>query len=74
MEEGELPQTPTGSTASPVKETTAGSLTLDDSDKQMDPGVVVILNIDNIRKNDHLHDKDSHKYEGDMKFNPKSFK
>ncbi len=74
MEERELPQTPTESTATPVKEKSAGSLPHDDSDKQMDPGVVDILNINNIRKNDCLHDKDSYKYEGDVKFNPKSLK
>ncbi len=66
MEEGELPQTLTGSTTTPVKETSTGSLPHDNSDV----GVADILNIGNIRKNDHLQDKDSHKYEGDVKFHP----
>ncbi len=74
MEKGKLPQTPTGSIATQVIEKIICSQLSDDSDMQMNPVIVDILNIDNIQKNDLLHDKDSHKYEGDMKFNPKSFR
>ncbi len=45
MEKGKLQQTLNGSTASLGKEISAGLLPHDDSDKQMDPGIVDILNI-----------------------------
>ncbi len=40
----------------------------------MNPVVVDILNINTIGNKECLQDSDSHKYEGDVKFNPKSFR
>ncbi len=75
MEEEEKQQTPPkAETAASIFTVVEGSNRNYNTDVKMNPKVIDILLLDNRVKTDRLQDSDSHKYDGTMKFNPKSFK
>ncbi len=63
-----------GAEASPKTLSVLGVPAQDDHDRSMLPEVLDDLQLDTRGAKDLLHMEDMHKYKGDEKFNPKSFK
>ncbi len=64
----------TGETVPPTEEKVEAPKPHDDSDVEMNPAIVDILNLDNIGKKECLQNTDHHKYTSNVMFNPKIFK
>ncbi len=75
IEEGEIEQSPPQGAAVPLKIVSTVKVTVhDDTESRMSSIVIDSLQVDKRCKRELLQKEDMHKYAGDEKFNPKSFK